>query len=129
MTRTHAPLCVLVVDDELLIRWAIAETLMSSGHTVLEAATGAAALHVLTRAPERLDAVLLDYRLPDSNDLTLLARVLRLAPGCPVILMTAFGSPEITQRARDLGAYDVLDKPFDMHDLEPLLVEARERAQ
>jgi two-component system, NtrC family, response regulator AtoC len=123
MMKKSAGLRVLVVDDELLIRWSIAQTLMSSGHTVAEAEDGAGALRALM-GPAPFDAVVLDYRLPDSNDLSLLASIRRLAPDRPVILMTAFGSSEVTQAARDLGVYEVLSKPFDMYDLEALLVRA-----
>ena len=108
---------VLVVDDEPLIRWSIAETLSSSGHHVVEAPDAASARRVLDETPN-LDLVLLDLRLPDSNDLALLSDVRRKAPGTPVIMMTAFGTPEITADALRLGALKVLNKPFNMHDLE-----------
>src|SRR5207249_1615367 len=85
---------VLVVDDESLIRWSIAETLADAGHTVIEAGDGATAVQALTASAEPVDAVLLDYRLPDSNDLALLANIRRLSPHSPVILMTAYGTPE-----------------------------------
>ena len=97
------PKRVLVVDDELLIRWAISETLGSAGHTVIEADSGAAALRQLTVPNARFDAVILDYRLPDSSDLALLTRILGLAPERPVIMMSAFGTPDVVQGARDLG--------------------------
>lgn len=119
----HA-LRVLVVEDELLIRWAIAETLAHAGHTVIEAADGAAAIMALKNAAERIDAIVLDYRLADSNDLTLLATIRRLSPQSAVLMMTAFGTPEVKAGAVDLGVYEVLQKPFDMHDLEPLLRDA-----
>lgn len=115
---------VLVVEDELLIRWSIAETLTHAGHIVIEAEDGAVAVQALTNAAEAVDAVVLDYRLPDSNDLTLLATIRRLSPDSAVILMTAYGTPEVTEGAIDLGAYQVMHKPFDMHDLEPLLLKA-----
>ena len=115
---------VLVVEDELLIRWSIAETLAHAGHVVIEAEDGATAIRALTNAREPVDAVLLDYRLPDSNDLTLLATLRQLSPGSAVILMTALGTAEVTNGALDLGVYQVVHKPFDMHDLEPLLLEA-----
>jgi DNA-binding NtrC family response regulator len=112
---------VLLVEDELLIRWSIAETLAQAGHTVIEADKGATAVLALKDHTDAFDAIVLDYRLPDSNDLTLLATLRRLSPGSAVILMTAFGTPEIVSGALDLGVFQVLDKPFDMHDLEPLL--------
>jgi hypothetical protein len=40
------------------------------------------------------------------------------------ILMTAHGTPEVTKGALDLGAYEVMHKPFELHDLEPLLLKA-----
>ena len=115
---------VLVVDDESLIRWSIAETLADAGHTVIEAEDGATAVQALTAPAEPVDAVLLDYRLPDSNDLTLVANIRRLSPHSPVILMTAYGTPEVTKGALDLGVYRVMSKPFEMHELEELLLEA-----
>ena len=118
------PRRVLVVDDEPLIRWAIAETLKAHGHTVLEAESGAGALRALQVSPRTVDAVVLDYRLPDTNNLSLLARIRDLAPGIPVILMTAFSTPELVDDALGLGAYDVMDKPFGMDELEGVVSRA-----
>ena len=115
---------VLVVEDERLIRWSITETLGHAGHVVIEAEDGAAAVRSLTNLDEPVDAVVLDYRLPDSNDLGLLAHIRRLSPRSVVILMTAFGTPEITRDALDLGVYEVLNKPFEMHDLQSVLLKA-----
>jgi two-component system nitrogen regulation response regulator GlnG len=118
------PLRVLVVEDEPLIRWSIGETLATAGHTVVEAGDGTSAVRTLSGGTEPFDVVLLDYRLPDSNDLGLLARIRRLLPRSAVLLMTAFGTPEITRGALELGAYGVVDKPFDMQALEPMLLQA-----
>ena len=107
---------VLVVDDELLIRWSIAETLTEDGHCVIEAADAAAAIAELVKEPPP-DVVLLDYRLPDSDDLGLLARIRQLAPAAAVIMMTAFGTPEMTAEALELGAREVVSKPFNLHEL------------
>ena len=122
------PLRVLIVDDEMLMRWSIAETLRASGHIVFEASDGAAAVRALAdgSAP---DAILLDYRLPDSNDLALLARIRHLAPLTPVVLMTACGTPTLFTQARELGAADVLIKPFDIHELERVVQRACGAAQ
>src|SRR6266542_6592338 len=120
MTPETLPLRVLVVDDEFLIRWSINQTLTQSGHTVVEAPDGATAVRTLTDAAAPIDLVLLDYRLPDSNGVTLLATIRRLAPDSPVIMMTAFGTPEVIKGALDLGVSQVLSKPFEMHDLPQL---------
>jgi DNA-binding NtrC family response regulator len=124
MVEEFPRLRVLVVDDERLIRWSIAETLMSAGHTVIEAENGAAALRALTDAECPIDAVLLDYRLPDSDNLNLLATIRRMSPDSSVILMTAYGSPEVTKGAIELGVYQVVSKPFELQDLQPLLMKA-----
>jgi DNA-binding NtrC family response regulator len=124
MAGDFPTLRVLVVEDELLIRWSIAETLTQAGHSVIEADSAAGAVQALTDPGGPVDAVLLDYRLSDSNDFTLLTRIRRLAPRGAVIMMTAYGTPELTARALELGVYRVLDKPFELRDIEPLLFEA-----
>jgi two-component system NtrC family response regulator len=123
-SSSHAHLCVLVVDDETLIRWSITETLAQKGHRVVEASSASAAVQALTDTAGPIDVVLLDYRLPDSNDLGLLQNILRMRPESAVVMMTAFGTPEITRGALELGAYRVLSKPFDMHSLEALVLQA-----
>lgn len=117
-------LTVLVVDDEALLRWSLAEVLRRSGHTVIEAASAAEALDAIGRRPGAIDAVMLDYRLPDSVNLRLLAQIRRQLPRAPVVLMTAFSAPEVVQGALDLGAYRVLGKPFDMLGIEGLIAQA-----
>jgi DNA-binding NtrC family response regulator len=123
MIEEFPSLRVLVVDDERLIRWSIAEMLTHAGHTVVEAENGAAAIRALTSAGP-IDAVFLDFRLPDSDDLQLLATIRRISPNSSVILMTAYGSPEVTSGAIELGVYQVISKPFELHDLNPLLMKA-----
>jgi len=120
---TPLSLHVLVVDDEFLIRWSVAETLGDDGHRVAEAGDGESALKTLgNEAP--FDVVLLDYHLPDSHDLTLLADIRRMAPQAAVIMMTAFGTPEMIEQAHRLGVFQVVPKPFDVHDIAPLILEA-----
>lgn len=124
MTESPRHLRVLVVEDEALIRWSIAETLAYRGHTVVEAGSASGAVSALHQACAPIDVVLLDVRLPDSDDLGLLADVRRLVPDSAVVVMTAFGTPEVMEGALELGAYRVLDKPFDMNGLEALVLEA-----
>jgi two-component system, NtrC family, response regulator AtoC len=116
---------VLVVDDEPLVRWSIAETLRGDGYDVVEAGDADSALHALIEDDRPPDAILLDLRLPDCADLHLLETIKLVLPGTPVVLMTAFGTPELTAEARGLGAFAVLEKPFDLGSLEPLLEAAR----
>jgi len=115
---------VLVVDDEPLIRWSVCEVLAECGHTVCEAGDGASTLEHLSDSTRLFDVIVLDYRLPDSNDLHLLETVRGLAPDSTVIMMTAFGTPETVAGALKLGVYRVVPKPFDVHDMAKLVAEA-----
>ena len=114
---------VLVVDDEPLICWSIAETLGHSGDVVTKAESRQAAIRALANAPAP-DVVLLDDQLPDSRDLGLLSTVKRLAPHSQVILMSAYCTREIAEQALAQGAYRVVSKPIDMHEVPALVREA-----
>ncbi|HXT68747.1 MAG TPA: response regulator [Vicinamibacterales bacterium] len=105
---------VLVVDDEPLIRWSLRTGLSRRGHQVAEAADGANALKLLSADPEQFHVVLLDYRLPDRQDLSLLRDVRRTCPSCAVIMMTAFADEQMRAEALACGARAVIDKPFQV---------------
>jgi DNA-binding NtrC family response regulator len=116
---------VLVVDDEALIRWSLSEMLGERGYAVTEASDARMALAALQRAAEPFEVVLLDYRLPDSADLRLLDTIRRMAPTSQVIMMTAHNSPEVARGATALGAYRVINKPFEVESLAALVNQAR----
>lgn len=126
--RSKDEMRVLVVDDEALIRWSIAEDMASRGFITVEAADAASAIGALAASDDKPDIVFLDYNLPDSKDLGLLRRIRQMTPHSAVIVMTAFGTPEMHQEARALGAYRVLSKPFDLVQLHALAEEAIRRA-
>ncbi len=121
MAKKTTVLRILVVDDEPLIRWSLAEALGDAGHHIVEVGDAHAALEAVASAVRPFDVVLLDYRLPDSNDLSLLSHLRSLAPASRIIMMTAFGSPEMTAGALALGACRVLTKPFEIADLAALV--------
>src|SRR5262245_65319027 len=98
MTIGVLPRRILIVDDEPLIRWCIAETLATAGYGITEAQDAASALRALADMPDP-DVILLDLRLPDSNDLSLLRSIRSIAPAAAILIMTAFGTPEITAEA------------------------------
>ena len=108
------PRRVLVVDDEPLIRWSITETLAGLGLEVEQAGDAASALRLITNGPLPVDVIVLDLRLPDMNDLSLMGTLRQLQPDASIVLMTAFGTDEIVERAIALGAESVLAKPFEL---------------
>jgi len=124
----NSPPTVLVVDDEALIRWSLTELLGDRGYAVTEAGNARMAVAAVKNATEPFDVVLLDYRLPDSADLRLLETVRQLAPTSQVIMITAHSSPELTQGATALGAYRVVNKPFEVEKIAELVNQAREHA-
>jgi len=126
--KNSHPLRVLVVDDEALIRWSLSELFADVGYDVTEAGDGASAVAEASEG-EEFDAIVLDYRLPDSNDLHLLEQIRQLQPQAAVVMMTAFGTPEITSGALKLGAYQVVSKPFDVHDMVNLVAQAHNSRQ
>lgn len=115
---------ILVVDDELLIRWSVGEALARRGYAVVEAADARSALAHFAPGADTVEAVVLDLRLPDSDGLDLLKAIKAAAPNCPVILITAYGWPGLRAEAVSAGAYCVLDKPFDVERLVDLVTEA-----
>ena len=115
---------ILVVDDDVLIRWALGETLSGCGYEVVEAGDAEGAVKTVAAAAVPFDVALLDFRLPDSQDLALMSRLRRLAPSTQIVLMTAYGTPEIVQEALDRGAYRVLSKPFEIQAISPIVTEA-----
>jgi DNA-binding NtrC family response regulator len=110
------PRQVLVVDDELLIRWSVSESLSDLGMDVDQAGDAATALRMVTTAALPFEVVVLDLRLPDMCDLSLLATLRQLLPRARLILMTAFGTPDIATQAALLGA-TVINKPFELSEL------------
>ena len=114
---------ILVVDDEALIRWSLTERLKSEGYDVLEADTGAAALHQL---PEGIDLVLLDYRLPDTDGVSVLRKIKDFDQDILVILLTAYASVETAVEAMKLGAYHFANKPFNLDEVAATVERALE---
>lgn len=112
---------MLVVDDEPLIRWAVSQSLADLGFDVTEAADAATALRMVTTSPLPFEIVVLDLRLPDMHDLSLLGTLRQLLPAARLLLMTAFGTAEVMAQARSLGA-TVLLKPFELDELNRLVL-------
>jgi DNA-binding NtrC family response regulator len=106
---------LLVVDDEPPQREMLSRILERAGFAVETAPDGKAALEQLQAGP--VDLLLTDQRMPNMDGLELLEQVQRLAPGLPVILMTAFGSVSTAVDAMKRGAADYLTKPFERDEL------------
>jgi DNA-binding NtrC family response regulator len=80
----------------------------------------------MARASEGVDLILLDFKLPDGDGLTILRQVKEQTPETLVILMTAFSTVENAVAAMKLGAYHYVNKPFNLDEVELLVEKALE---
>ena len=116
----YRPVCVLVVEDDSVLRALIGETLEHEGHGVAIAEHGADALRWLDArradGDPPPDLILLDMRMPVMDGWAF-AAAYRETPGphAPIVAMTA--APDAAARAAEIGAASVLAKPFGLDEL------------
>jgi len=110
---------VLVVEDGDALRRGIARALEEAGARVDVAARGEeAVLQLSDPAVQSYDAVVTDLRLPGAGGLEVLDAAKAREPRTAVLLMTAYGSVETAVEAMRRGAFDFIQKPFDLEQLE-----------
>ena len=110
---------ILLVDDDVSIRFGVSEVLRAHGYLVDEAASTAAAREAVRSS--RPDAILLDHLLPDGDAFDLIPFFLEIDPQIPVIVMTGHASIELAVSAMKAGAEHFLTKPVDLEALLILL--------
>jgi DNA-binding NtrC family response regulator len=107
---------ILIIEDNHLLRRAIAEAITRAGHRPIEAGDVAAARAAL--ACEAMDVVVADLQLPDGASLTLLETWKEAGTPPPFVLISGVAQMEDTVRALRLGVADCLTKPFSMAELQ-----------
>jgi len=103
---------ILVVDDNPDMCKIIFDILKEAGHSVDCSYSGEDALIKIKK--NRYGLVVLDYKLSGISGLVVLEKALQRIPSLKVIMISAFGSDSTKARARELGAFDFIDKPFDI---------------
>jgi len=109
--------CILLVDDERTFLLSLKDGLIASGSgfNVVLAGNGREAVQILKTQP--IDLLVTDLKMPEVDGFQLLAFVSRHFPHLPVIVMTAFGTPEIEERLARMNALHYLEKPLDFDAL------------
>jgi NtrC-family two-component system response regulator AlgB len=120
-----APLQVLIVDDEKNIRATLRMCLEAVGAHVVEATTAEAARAASQR--QAFDLAFLDLRLGQENGLTLIQPLLAASPLLEIVVVTAYGTVENAVEAIQLGARDVLQKPFSPPQIRDIAAKVERR--
>ncbi len=113
---------VLVVDDERSMRDFLNILLKKEGHTVKTASRGSEALEILTTA--QIDVVVSDIKMAGMSGIELLENIKIQNPELPVIMITAFASPDDAVMAMKNGAFDYISKPFNVDEIKSVIASA-----
>jgi two-component system nitrogen regulation response regulator GlnG len=113
---------ILIVDDEDLVRYSFRKLFRDPNSEILEASNGLEALSVIKK--EKPDLVLMDIEMPGLTGLEAIQRIKSMSPELPVIIMTAYGTSERVIAAMKYGAFEYLEKPFDVARLKAVITEA-----
>ncbi len=122
---SRIPAKILVVDDEVNIREALASILKNEGYQVSSSASAEDAMAAL--GEDFFQVVISDMRMDGGSGMDLLRWIRENCPETEMILLTAYGSVEGAVEAMKLGAYDYLSKPVDRRRLSLLIEKALEK--
>ena len=128
-----SPARIIVAEDDFDMRRLVADCLSKEGYEVHEVADGAELLlriedsYCLRQEPIRVDLFVTDIRMPVYSGLEIASGMREAGLDMPVVVMTAFGTPETRERAESLGAA-LLDKPFKLEELRSLVRRLLKRA-
>src|SRR4051812_37130854 len=110
---------ILVVDDEEGLRTSLAANLELEGYEVHEASDGARAIELVQA--EDFDLVITDVRMPGIDGIDTFREIRKIRPGVAVVMMTAFTTERLIDKALDEGVYTVVTKPFAMDRIIELI--------
>jgi len=113
---------ILVVDNDKDMCWLIASILKEKGLCVDIAYNVKSALAKINR--HQYEVMVLDYKLSGMSGLTVLEKTHQIKPPIVTIMISAFGNESVRLKARELGAYAFLDKPFNINRLKRMVKKA-----
>jgi DNA-binding NtrC family response regulator len=115
---------VLVVDDHAQARESVADVLGVAGYDVAMCASASEAIGHLAR--QAADVVITDLQMPGMNGLEFIRELVRRRTKAQILMVTAHASVSSAVEAMQLGAFDYLEKPFDVAKLEDSVARACE---
>src|SRR6266480_4807872 len=118
---------ILVVDDEPTMADSLKQNLVEEGYSVDTAATGAEAIELFDQGGHHL--AICDLHLPDIDGLEVMRHIKDARPTTEVIVVTGHGSVPKAVEATKAGAFDFVDKPFELEEIQPLVEKALERRE
>ena len=124
-SKPQASAHLLLVDDEESLRSVVAERLAEQGFTVVQAASGEAALEALDRFA--FDVIVSDLRLPGVDGRRVIDAALTRYPGIVAIVVTGYGTVKDAVEVIKRGAADFIAKPFQFDELMHVLTSALEQ--
>ncbi|WP_116813264.1 response regulator [Steroidobacter cummioxidans] len=109
--------CMLVIEDEPLVRMYVTDILADGGLQTEAAETFAAALETLSTRGERLSGAIVDLTLPDRSGAQIVSEIRRLQPQLPIVVATGRATAELRRQFQQDARLRVLSKPFDRSEL------------
>jgi DNA-binding NtrC family response regulator len=106
---------ILVIDDEESPRESL-RFILKDRYEVVPKCDGTSGVNAV-RSEGPFDVVLLDMKMPDMSGLEVLSQILQIAPGLPVVMVTAMTEAKPAVQAMKMGASDYLNKPFDVDEI------------
>ena len=116
---------ILIADDELSVRQMLSILMKRQGFDVTAVSSGDKAIGLLQEG-NRYDLVITDLAMDRGDGLQVLNQVKNRDPHCPVILITAFGTTDTAVQAMKQGAFDYVNKPFNIEEFKLVVAQALE---
>lgn len=118
-----SPKKILIVDDEEDLTWGLSRSLRKENALFEVACANSGAEAMLYLAESRFDLVISDIQMPKMNGLELVLEIRKKYPGTKIIIMTAYGSPEMEEKVHRRGDFGYIEKPFEINNLKKLILE------
>jgi two-component system response regulator AtoC len=115
---------ILIVDDDEVMRQTLSDVFTKMDYEIVTTGSGKEAVALIQR--RLVDLVLLDIRLPDMDGITVLQKIKESDTDLMVIMMTAYSDVQTAVLAMKAGAYDYINKPFELDELKLLIQKAIE---